>query len=99
MSVKVRLTKTGGTNDPCYRVVATDTRSPRDGKYIELLGWYDPKRKGANFQIKVDRIDYWKQQGAILSDTVRSLLKKAKIAALAAPAPVAAPVVALPAAN
>jgi len=81
MSVKVRLTRSGGKNDVCYRVVATDSRSPRDGKSIELLGWYDPKREGINFQLKVDRIHYWESQGAILSDTVRSLLRKAKKAA------------------
>ena len=78
MSVKVRMRRTGGKNDICYRVVATDSRSPRDGSYIEGLGWYDPKKKGINFQINVDRIEYWKSKGAIVSDTVRSLVKKAK---------------------
>ena len=88
MSVKVRLRKTGGTNDPCFRVVATDSRSPRDGKYIELLGWYDPKKKGTNFLLKTDRVDYWKSKGAIISDTVRSLMKKSKALPVAAPAAV-----------
>ena len=78
MSVKVRMRRTGGKNDICYRVVATDSRSPRDGSYIEGLGWYDPKKQGVNFQINVDRIEYWKSKGAIISDTVRSLVKKAK---------------------
>ena len=78
MAVRVRLTRTGGKNEVSYRVVATDGRSPRDGRSLELLGWYDPKLKGVNFDIKRDRIDYWVQRGASLSVTVQSLLKRAK---------------------
>ena len=78
MSVKVRLRRTGAKNDICYRVVAIDSRSPRDGRYLELLGWYDPKKEGVNFLIQVDRIEHWKSKGAIISDTVRSLVRKAK---------------------
>ena len=78
MAVRVRLTRTGANNDPCFRVVATDSRSPRDGSYLENLGWYDPKKAGVNFAVKVDRIDYWKGRGALLSDTVRSLVRKAR---------------------
>jgi small subunit ribosomal protein S16 len=59
-------------------VVAADARSPRDGSFIENLGWYDPKRKGDGFELKLDRIDYWRGQGAAISDTVRSLVQKAK---------------------
>ena len=82
MSVKVRLRRTGGKNDICYRVVATDSRSPRDGSYLENLGWYDPKKEGVNFKIRADRIEYWRSKGAILSDTVKSLVRKAKKAAV-----------------
>ena len=78
MSVKIRLRRTGGKNDVCYRVVAADTRSPRDGRFLEILGWYDPKREGINFELKEDRIEYWKSKGALLSETVKSLLKRAK---------------------
>jgi small subunit ribosomal protein S16 len=81
MAVKIRLTRTGGKNDVCYRVVATDSRSPRDGRFLEILGWYDPKREGVNFELKQDRIEYWHSQGARISDTVRSLLKRKKKAA------------------
>ena len=81
MSVKVRLRRTGGKNDICYRVVAADSRSPRDGSYLEGLGWYDPKKAGINFEIRVDRIQYWESKGAIVSDTVKSLVRKAKKAA------------------
>ena len=77
MAVKVRLTRTGANNDPCFRVVATDGRSPRDGSYLEILGWYDPKKAGVNYSLKLDRIEHWKNKGAQLSDTVRSLVKKA----------------------
>lgn len=83
MAVKVRLTRTGGKNNPCYRVVAADSRSPRDGRFLEILGWYDPKLEGINFKLKQDRIDYWQSKGAQLSDTVRSLVKKARLAAVA----------------
>lgn len=78
MAVKVRLRKTGGKNDNCYQVVATDERKARDGRYLELLGWYDPKRTGVNFDLKRDRIEHWKSKGAILTLTVISLLKRAK---------------------
>ena len=79
--VKVRLTRTGATNDMCYRVVATDSRRPRDGRFLENLGWYDPKRQGENFSLNLDRIAHWKSHGAQLSDTVRSLVRRAKSAA------------------
>ena len=85
MSVKIRCRKTGANNDPCFRIVATDSRSPRDGKCLEILGWYDPKKAKANFHLKLERIAAWKNKGAILSETVRSLVKKAKTVAMAAP--------------
>jgi len=66
-------------------VVATDSRSPRDGKFLELLGWYDPKRPGENFKLNLERIAYWKAQGAQVSETVSSMLRKNRRAA-AAPA-------------
>ncbi len=78
MSVKVRLTRTGANRDNCFRVVATDTRFPRDGRFIEMLGWYDPKKTGKNFGINMERINYWKNNGAQLSDTVRSLVRREK---------------------
>lgn len=78
MSVKVRMRRSGGKNDICYRIVATDSRSPRDGSFLENLGWYDPKREGANFSLKLDRIEHWKSKGAILSATVKSLIRRSK---------------------
>jgi len=85
MAVKIRLTRAGGKNDITFRVVATDSRTPRDGRCLELLGWYDPRKKGANYSLKLDRIDSWLAKGAVPSETVRSLIKKARKAAAAAP--------------
>ena len=88
MSVKIRLTRTGARNAAAFRVVAADSRSPRDGRFIEILGWYDPKLESNKCSLKRDRIDHWTGQGAILSDTVKSLLKKSKKnAGQAVPAP------------
>ena len=84
--VSIRLRREGTKNSPYYRVVVADQRSPRDGKFIEQVGVYDPKKKGSNAQLAVDRLDYWMSQGAQPSDTVRSLLNRAKKEAAAAPA-------------
>jgi len=81
MAVKIRMTRTGANKDISDRVVATDGRCPRDGKHLEIVGWYDPKRTGVNFELKMDRIEYWKSKGAQLSDTVKSLVKKVHRAA------------------
>ena len=78
MAVKLRMTRTGGRNDACYRVVAADKRSPRDGRFIEILGWYDPKRTDPNFYMKMDRVEHWIAQGAELSETVRDLVNEAR---------------------
>jgi small subunit ribosomal protein S16 len=83
MSVKIRMTRTGANKDISYRLVATDTRFPRDGKNLEVVGWYDPKKTGINFGLKMDRIDHWISKGALVSDTVKSLIKKNKAAAKA----------------
>jgi small subunit ribosomal protein S16 len=78
MAVKIRLRRTGCNNCVSYRVVATDSRSPRDGRFIEVLGWYDPKRQGENYKLDLDRLGYWKSQGAQISETVASLVRKAR---------------------
>ncbi len=74
--VKIRLTRTGKRGSPSYRVVAVDSRGPRDGKYIENLGTYDPKTKPASIELKKDLIEAWVKKGAQLSPTVRSLMAK-----------------------
>ena len=84
--VAIRLRREGTTNTPYYKVVVTDQRSPRDGKFIEIIGNYDPKKKDLNANIDIARADYWIGQGAKPSDTVRSLLKKVRKAAATAAA-------------
>jgi small subunit ribosomal protein S16 len=86
MAVKIRLKRTGTTNEACFRVVAADARSPRDGRNLENLGWYTPNQPGVNFKLKLDRIDHWIGNGAQVSDTVASLIRKSR--KLAANAPV-----------
>ena len=83
--VAIRLRREGTTNTPYYKVVVTDQRSPRDGKFIEIIGNYDPKKQGLNANIDLTRADYWISKGAQPSDTVRSLIKKIRKAAAAAP--------------
>lgn len=84
MAVRIRMKRIGTTNTPVYRIVVADNRSPRDGKFIEEIGTYQPLNKGTNFSLKLDRADYWLSKGAQPSDTVRSFIKKAKQVATAA---------------
>jgi small subunit ribosomal protein S16 len=77
MAVKIRLKRIGAKNSPVYRVVVTDSRSPRDGKCIEEIGTYHPVQKTEKVTIDRERAEYWLSQGAKPSDTVASLLKKA----------------------
>ena len=81
--VKIRLRRTGCNNNASFRAAATDERSPRDGKFLEILGWYDPKREGENFKLDMDRVEHWQSKGAQLSDTVASMVRKTKKAAAA----------------
>jgi small subunit ribosomal protein S16 len=78
MAVSIRLRREGARNRPYFKVVVADKRSPRDGKFIEIIGTYDPKKPGDNSTLKLDRAEYWIARGAQASDTVRSLLKKNK---------------------
>ncbi len=89
MAVRIRMKRTGATNDACFRLVAADERSPRDGRNLEILGWYDPAAKGQTFSLKLDRIDHWLSVGAQISDTAASLVKKARKAAANEPVPAA----------
>ena len=78
MSVAIRLRREGSLNNPYYKVIVADQRSPRDGKFIEIIGNYDPKKEGDNANIDLSRADYWIGNGAQPSDTVRSIIKKAR---------------------
>src|ERR1700746_2996620 len=86
MSVSIRLRREGEKTRPYYKVVVADSRSPRDGKFIEIIGTYDPKKTGHNSTLKLDRLDHWISKGAQPSDTVRSLIKKNRKQAGSAPA-------------
>jgi small subunit ribosomal protein S16 len=87
MAVSIRLRREGTRNRPYYKVVVADSRSPRDGKFIEIIGTYDPKKPGDNSTINLNRAEYWLSKGAQPSDTVRSLVKKDKKRGAAATAP------------
>jgi small subunit ribosomal protein S16 len=78
MAVSIRLRREGTKNRPYYKVVVTDKRSPRDGKFIEIIGTYDPKKPDHNSTLNMDRAEYWISKGAQPSDTVRSLIKQNK---------------------
>ncbi len=81
MAVKLRLKRFGRKNGAFFRLNAVDSRSPRDGRVIEELGFYDPRNKDQSkqFSAKLERCTYWLDQGAIPSETVSSLLKKAGV--------------------
>ncbi len=78
MAVAIRLRREGARNHPFYRVTVADQRSPRDGKFIELIGHYDPKKAGENFVIDLTRAEYWLSVGARPSQTVMSFINKAR---------------------
>ena len=77
MAVKIRMKRVGAKNAPVFRIVVADGRSPRDGKFIEEIGTYQPLKKGDNFKMDMDRVKYWLSKGAQPSDTVASFIKKA----------------------
>ena len=78
MAVRIRLARHGSKKKPFYRIVVADSRSPRDGRFIEILGHYNPCVDPPAVEIKGDRLEYWLSQGARPTDTVKSLVKKAK---------------------
>jgi len=90
LAVRIRLTRVGATKRPSYRVVAIDSRKPRDGRSLEILGYYDPLTDPATVQIDADRINAWIAKGAKPSDTVGKLMRQAGIGA-DAPAATKAP--------
>ncbi|MCS7049250.1 MAG: 30S ribosomal protein S16 [Verrucomicrobiae bacterium] len=83
MAVRIRLRRIGGRNDPVFRIVVADARSPRDGRFIETLGTYDPKKAENNCVLNLERARYWLSKGAQPTETVRSILKRAERAVAA----------------
>jgi len=76
MPVKIRLARYGAKKRPFYRIVVANSESPRDGKYLESVGTYNPLLNPAEVKVKNERVKYWMDQGAVPTDTVRTLLKK-----------------------
>ena len=77
MSVRIRLKRVGAKKAPVYRVVVADSRSPRDGRFIEEIGYYNPVTDPAEIRIDMEKANEWIKKGAQPSDTVRALLKMA----------------------
>lgn len=74
--VKIRLRRTGAKKQPSYRVVVADSRAPRDGRFIEIVGHYNPRTEPVTLNLQEDRVLYWLSEGAQPTDTVRSLLNQ-----------------------
>ena len=83
MAVKIRLARHGAKKRPFYRIVAADSESPRDGRFLEKLGTYNPLLDPVEVVLNADRVKYWIGQGAIPTDTVRSILKREGVIAAA----------------
>ena len=79
MAVKMRLTRTGAKKAPTYRVIVADSRSPRDGRFIEEIGHYNPRREPVEIVINEERAKVWLKNGAQPTETVKALLKKSGI--------------------
>ncbi len=91
MALKIRLSRIGSTHQPHYRIVVAETRSRRDGDAVETLGTYDPRTKGRQVNLRLDRVDYWISKGAKPTDTLHSIIKRARRGATAAPQATATP--------
>ena len=84
MSVKIRLARRGAKKKPFYRIVVADIEAPRDGRFIEIVGTYDPLQEPAAVNLKEDRVKYWIGEGATPTGTVRDILKKEGLANVSA---------------
>ena len=81
--VKIRLARHGAKKKPFYRIVVADSHAPRDGRYIDQVGYYDPTKNPAVVELKKDKLDHWLQHGAQPSETVAQLIKRARKVAAA----------------
>jgi small subunit ribosomal protein S16 len=81
MAVKIRLARHGATKRPFYRIVVADSQCKRDGRFLENVGTYNPLTDPVQVTLKAERVQYWLQQGAIPTDTVKTLLKKEGVTA------------------
>lgn len=79
MAVRIRLTRMGRHKRPFYRIVVADSEAPRDGKFIEILGTYDPLGAETKIQVKEEKAIHWLKKGATVSDTVKSIFRKVQL--------------------
>ena len=79
MAVRIRLRRVGRKKQPTYRIVVADSRAARDGKFIEIIGQYAPRTSEVALNLKEDRVTHWLDKGALPTDTVRSLLRRAGV--------------------
>ena len=79
MAVRIRLRRVGRKKQPTYRIVVADSKAARDGKFIEIVGQYTPRVSNAAVNLEEDRVNYWLDKGALPTDTVRSLLRRAGV--------------------
>ena len=79
MAVKIRLRRMGAKKAPFYRIVVADSRFPRDGRFIEELGYYNPMKQPSELKVNADKVKGWIKNGAQPTDTVKALLKKHEI--------------------
>ncbi len=76
MAVRIRLARMGAKKNPFYRLVAADSEAPRDGKFLEILGFYDPMKDPAHIKVDEDKVNRWLDKGALVSESARAILKK-----------------------
>jgi len=76
MAVRIRLTRMGAKKKPFYRIVAADSEAPRDGKFLEILGFYDPMKDPAVIEVHEEKVNYWLDKGAAMTEAARALLSK-----------------------
>jgi small subunit ribosomal protein S16 len=85
MALRIRLARFGAKKRPFYRIVVANSESPRDGRFLEILGTYDPRQDPAGVTVKDELLSLWVSRGATPTDTVASLLKRCRAVAAAAP--------------
>ena len=80
MALRIRLARGGSTHNPVYRIVVAENTSPRDGRFVDIVGTYAPRAKGQDpeYRMKLDRVDHWVSNGAKPTDTVRQLINRAR---------------------
>ncbi len=76
MAVRIRLTRMGAKKRPFYRLIAANSESPRDGKFLDILGYYNPMKEPPEIKIDREKVKYWLDKGALVSEAARALLKK-----------------------